>query len=306
MTKQIRKVSLISVHDYHRSLYDAHWHIVVLGDDFEGYKWMSTISHNYTPQGYMYGGMFHRKWPEGVSAPIYPRDLPRIATPQEQEARRTQCSLIYIASPKPVYVLEEAQGVTDTRDEADTAAQKWVLERIEKYRISSVSHASLKSYAIPLPIDLIGDMVREIGSKLRGLFRPFLEAISYSTTVRNNRLTQVETALDGGAGAALVRIYDGTRPATCGAATTLLAELTCSDPAGSVASQVLTFNAITADASANATGTATWFRCVDSTGTCVLDGNVGTSGSDMNLNSTSISTGVQVSITSFTITAGNA
>jgi hypothetical protein len=65
-------------------------------------------------------------------------------------------------------------------------------------------------------------------------------------------------------------------------------------------------SAITADASANATGTATWFRCVDSTGTCCVDGNVGTSGSDLNLNSTSINSGVQVSVTSFTITAGNA
>jgi hypothetical protein len=137
------------------------------------------------------------------------------------------------------------------------------------------------------------------------LFRPFILALAYNTTVRNNRLTQVENAMDAGAGAALWRIYDGSRPATCGAATTLLAELTCSDPAGSVASQVLTFDSITADASANATGTATWFRIVDSTGTCVIDGNVGTSGSDLNLNSTSISSGQNVAISSATITEGN-
>jgi hypothetical protein len=70
---------------------------------------------------------------------------------------------------------------------------------------------------------------------------------------------------------------------------------------------VLTFSAITADSSANATGTATWWRAVDSTGAAVVDGNCGTSGSDMNLNSTSITIGVQVSATgSNTITAGNA
>lgn len=132
-------------------------------------------------------------------------------------------------------------------------------------------------------------------------------AISYSTTVRNNRLNQVRDAIDGGAGAGLLRIYDGTRPATCGTATTLLAELTFSDPcAGAAASGVLTMSAITADSSANATGTASWFRAVDSTGTCCIDGNTGTSGSDLNLNSTSIASGQQVSITSFTITAGNA
>jgi hypothetical protein len=45
---------------------------------------------------------------------------------------------------------------------------------------------------------------------------------------------------------------------------------------------------------------------VDSTGTCCIDGNVGTSGSDLNLNSTSITSGQNVAVTSFTITEGNA
>jgi hypothetical protein len=104
----------------------------------------------------------------------------------------------------------------------------------------------------------------------------------------------------------LLRIYDGTRPATGGSATTLLAELTCNATfAPAASSGVLTLNAITQDSSANATGTATWFRIVTSGGTFVIDGNVGTSGSDLNLNSTSISSGVAVSVTSFTITEGN-
>jgi hypothetical protein len=37
-----------------------------------------------------------------------------------------------------------------------------------------------------------------------------------------------------------------------------------------------------------------------------MDGDVGTSGSDLNLNSVAITTGAEVSVTSFTITAGNA
>lgn len=133
-------------------------------------------------------------------------------------------------------------------------------------------------------------------------------ALGYVAAVRNSRLNVVRDALDAGAGAGLLRIYDGTRPATGGTATTLLAELTFSDPsAGNASGGVLTFNAITADTSANATGTATWWRGVDSTGAAVVDGNCGTSGSDMNLNSTSISSGVQVSATGTnTITAGNA
>jgi hypothetical protein len=133
-------------------------------------------------------------------------------------------------------------------------------------------------------------------------------ALGYVATLRNTRLDAVKTAIDAGAGAGLLRIYDGTRPATGGTATTLLAELTFSDPSAPAASAgVLTFSAITADSSANATGTATWWRAVDSTGAAVVDGNCGTSGSDMNLNSTSITSGVQVSATgSNTITAGNA
>lgn len=49
-------------------------------------------------------------------------------------------------------------------------------------------------------------------------------ALAYSSTIRNAMLDSITTA----AGAsALLRIYDGARPATGGAATTLLAELTC-------------------------------------------------------------------------------
>lgn len=119
-------------------------------------------------------------------------------------------------------------------------------------------------------------------------------------------LDQIKTAVDAGAGAGLLRIYDGSRPATGGSATTLLAELTFTDPsAPSASGGVLTFSSITSDSSANATGTATWFRLVDSTGAFVLDGNVGTSGSDLNLNTTSIVSGATVSVTSFTITEGN-
>lgn len=132
-------------------------------------------------------------------------------------------------------------------------------------------------------------------------------ALGFAATTRNGWLDNVNTLLNAGAGAALIRIYDGVRPATGGAATTLLAELTCSDPAAPAASGgVLTFSAITQDSSANATGTATWFRMVDSAGTFVMDGSVGTSGSDLNLTSTSIVATEPVSISSATITAGNA
>lgn len=130
-------------------------------------------------------------------------------------------------------------------------------------------------------------------------------ALAYHVTLRNNQLDQITSR----AGAsALLRIYSGTRPATGGTATTLLAELTCNSTfAPSASSGVLTLNAITQDSSANATGTATWFRIVQSDGTThVMDGDVGTSGSDLNLTTTSIVSGQPVSISSATITRGNA
>ena len=111
----------------------------------------------------------------------------------------------------------------------------------------------------------------------------------------------IGTLADGGK----LRIYDGTQPAAGGGtATNLLAELTMNADAFPAASGgVLTANAITAAASAAATGTATWFRLVKSDGTTVLlDGSVGTSGADLNLNSVSITAGGQVSCSSFTIT----
>lgn len=129
-------------------------------------------------------------------------------------------------------------------------------------------------------------------------------ALAYSTTLRNAMLDEI-TAAVGASG--LLRIYDGTRPATGGAATTLLAELTCNATFAPAASGgVLTLNAITQDSSANATGTATWFRITTSGGTAVIDGSVGTSGSDLNLTTTAIVSGQPVSVTSFTITEGNA
>jgi len=131
-------------------------------------------------------------------------------------------------------------------------------------------------------------------------------AIAYVTALRNTRMDAIDDACNAGAGAALLRVYDGTRPATGGTATTLLAELTFSDPAfGASASGVLTASSITQDSSANATGAASWFRVVDSAGNAVMDGNCGTSGSDLNLTTLSIVSTQPVSCSSFVLTEGN-
>lgn len=129
-------------------------------------------------------------------------------------------------------------------------------------------------------------------------------AIAYAVPLRNSMLDAI-TSLAGAS--CLINIYDGVRPATGGTATTLLAQLTGNATFAPAASGgILTLNAITQDSSANATGTATWFRIYASNGTThVLDGSVGTSGSDLNLTTTSIVATQPVSITSFVITEGN-
>jgi hypothetical protein len=109
---------------------------------------------------------------------------------------------------------------------------------------------------------------------------------------------------------AKLRIYSGTRPANVAAAITgtLLAELTCNATfAPGASGGVLTLNSITQDSSADATGTATHFRMWNSAAsTAMFDGDVGTSGADLNLTTTSIVATQPVSVTSFTITEGNA
>lgn len=128
-------------------------------------------------------------------------------------------------------------------------------------------------------------------------------ALAFSTALRNARLDEITSAI-GNAG--LINIYDGSRPATGGTATTLLAQLTGGSPfAGAASSSQLTANSITQDSSANATGTATWGRITTSGATFVMDFNVGTSGSDLNLTTTSIVATQPVSISSFVITEGN-
>jgi hypothetical protein len=112
-----------------------------------------------------------------------------------------------------------------------------------------------------------------------------------------------------------LEIYNGSQPTdanTALGAQTLLSTLTfgttafaASTASGSAGSKVVTAtaNTITSDTSAAATGTASWFRAYKSDGvTPVMDGSAGTSGCDLNLNTTSIVTGATVSCTSFTVT----
>lgn len=130
--------------------------------------------------------------------------------------------------------------------------------------------------------------------------------VQYSVTHQTNSMTDIVTL----AGAtAFLLIYSGAAPAHCSssASGTLLASLPMSNPIGTVSAGVLTMSTITPEA-AGATGTAGYWRiCTSSAGTtAVAQGSVGTSGADLNLTTTSLTSGINVNITSFTDTANGA
>lgn len=105
-----------------------------------------------------------------------------------------------------------------------------------------------------------------------------------------------------------LEIYSGSQPADDASLTgTKLAKLTFGATAfptatASGGSVTATANAI-GSASALATGTAGYFALMKSDDTTVvMTGSVGTSGADLNLSSLSITSGVNVSCSSFAIT----
>lgn len=133
---------------------------------------------------------------------------------------------------------------------------------------------------------------------------PASAAPGYATALRNAQLDAITTYAGS---AAKLRIYNGTRPATGGTATTLCAEFTLGSPFAAAASSGVLSPTLPAATTGAAACTATWFRVVKADGTThVIDGSAGTSGADLVLNTTTISSGVAVSITSWTITRGNA
>jgi hypothetical protein len=106
----------------------------------------------------------------------------------------------------------------------------------------------------------------------------------------------------------IIRIYSGSQPANANTAITsqtLLVPLVISGSFGTDSNGTITLSTVT-NGTAVATGTASFFRIVKSDGTTVvMDGSVGTSASDMNLNNTSIASGQTVSISAGTIIRAN-
>ena len=142
-------------------------------------------------------------------------------------------------------------------------------------------------------------------------------AITYSTTTATNRLTAVQAALNsltfnaptGTASNGSIVIggstfvnTQGTTGVTTGS-TGVLAIIPVPNAGVSVSGRVLTLLASTASASATGTGTATEAALINNAGTIIAGGmTTGTASADVILNSTAISSGQTVSITSASVT----
>jgi len=135
-------------------------------------------------------------------------------------------------------------------------------------------------------------------------------ALRYKATIRGAMLDLITTAVGSGG---KLRIYDGTQPATAGAATNLIVELVWSGvlSAGATVSAdggdtLLTCNLpTTANVSKSGTTTATWFRVVTSANAFCFDGTVGVGTGDLQLSTTSLVNGQPVDVTSFVIHEAN-
>ena len=123
----------------------------------------------------------------------------------------------------------------------------------------------------------------------------------YGAVLRTNQVSQIQTSI-GATGT--LKIFSGAEPANCAAA----------DPTGLLCTIVLPASFLTSaggvttiagswSVAATATGTAASFRMYDGGAVCHVQGNTTT---DLVLNNTSITTGQTVTVTSFTVTAGNA
>lgn len=134
-------------------------------------------------------------------------------------------------------------------------------------------------------------------------------AIQLSVAVRNSRLDSFESVTGTDA---VLKIRTGAQPANCAAADsgTVLVTMTLpTDWMAAAGSGTKAKSGTWQDASADATGTAQHFRIYASDGTtCHLQGSVTATsgGGDMELDNTSIALSQSVTVTSFSLSDGNA
>lgn len=136
-------------------------------------------------------------------------------------------------------------------------------------------------------------------------------ATRISQSAANAACDAIVDKIDVGAGTAKLAIYDGTQPTDPDTAITSqvkLAEFTLPNPCfgsattGGGGGQATALGVPYTDSSADATGTASWFRVVDRNGAAITDGSVGTGTNDMVIDNVSIALGQTVKVNSWTFT----
>jgi hypothetical protein len=134
-------------------------------------------------------------------------------------------------------------------------------------------------------------------------------SLQFSTSVRNARLDVIESTIGI---SAVLKIRTGAAPADCATADsgTVLATVNLpSDWMAAASSGSKAMSGTWEDTSADATGTAAHFRLYASDGTtCHAQGTVTATGGggDMTVDNTSFASGQQFTVTTFTLTEGNA
>ena len=123
--------------------------------------------------------------------------------------------------------------------------------------------------------------------------------ITYSASLKTTRMQAFVTAADANASPAFIEICTAAYAA-------VLCTITLADPSFTVSGSVATMQGAPKSGVAGNTGTAAIARIKDGGGTTVADGLVvaAPSGGDINLNSTSITSGQTVALTAGSITHG--
>ena len=125
-------------------------------------------------------------------------------------------------------------------------------------------------------------------------------AVNYAQALQTTRMNAVVTAIDAHASPATLEIGTAAMAAT-------LVTITLGDPSftvgGTIPNVAMTMAGVPKSGTASGTGTAAAARIKEGGGGIIVSGlTVGTSGMDINLNSTSITTGQTVTVSSGTIT----
>jgi hypothetical protein len=128
--------------------------------------------------------------------------------------------------------------------------------------------------------------------------------IRLSTAVRNAQLAALTALIDAGSGPGHVQVFTGTQPAGgpgASATGTMLLDIDFNDPSFAAPSSGSAVGDVTPEPASTGitTGTAGWFRVLDSNDVAVIDGSV-TAG-ELVLSTNSITSGLTVSVTALTL-----